>query len=684
MKLVSALLALGAVLPSARVSADEAADLSRTTPVPATQPIPVIDFFRPAMLDEPRLNPSGTHVAAIVAGGDDRHQLLVYNLKTLTKEVLGGQGDSDVYQVNWLNDTRLVFQLSSQKLYGIGLFATEVGSIGNCYPLQQYQGSRLVSVPSDDRVHPLVWNAFDSLRTQGDLGVSSIDTDVQSFGKAVDLLSLRSNSLEALSALRNAQENNQRHILHTYPMPGPGHVTGYAADKDGHLEYAFVTHGRERSLYRFFAGSWAKCPVNLETTAVIGAGNQPGQLVAVGGALDGKPRPLRFLDAASGEFGQVLLADKDYDFNGWVYRDPISHDILGATTVLSGPHVVWFSDVYKNLQKMLNGFFPNTYVQLIGSNERQNLFLVGSSSDRQPVTYSWVNLETRQAGLIAKSRPWIDPDRMQPMGAIKFKTRDGHLLDAYLTLPKGATAKTPAPMVVLAHGGPWLRDRWGFNGEVQFLASRGYAVLQPNYRGSPGTVWMVKPGEDWDFLKMHEDVSDATRGAISTHLVDPSRIAIMGGSFGGYLALQGLVNEPSLYRCAIAIAGVFDWEDFLNEKKANIEHFGDASFDLFLIREGDPSTHRERFDAISPARHIDRVHAPVFVSHGGYDTIADIGQSKRLVSELEKHGVPHETYFVLTETQGMHHLVNQVGLYSRIEAFLAKNLAPQAPAAKAP
>jgi len=666
------------------LDADNSIDLKRTTPVASTDQIPVSDFFRPAVLQEPKLNPSGTHIAAIITASSDRHLLLVYDLKTRKQEILGGPvGDSDISQVYWLNDRRLVFQVSVQKLYGVGFFAADVGSLSDCYALLQYYGTHLISVPSDNRLRPLVWNSRDGLETQRDLGVASVNTDIRSTGKAVSLLAIQSGSLQGLSAVKDAQENNERHIDGQYPIPGPGIVGGYMADKDGRLEYAFVAQDRSRSLYRLVSGQWARCPVDLEKVAIIDCGNVPGQLVAVGGAMDGRPRPLRFLDSSTGSLGDVLLPEKAYDFTGSVYRDPISHVIIGASSQRDGPHMAWFSDLYGNLQKILNGFFPGLYVRIIGSNEAQNLFLVATYSDRQPVVYNWVDLEKRTAGLIENSAPWIDPKRMSPEQIFKFKTRDGHVLDAYLTLPAGASKTNPAPLVVLSHGGPWLRDSWGYNGEAQFLASRGYAVLQTNYRGSPGYGWMFPGGEDWDFLKMHYDVTDATKAVIAAGLVDAKRVAIMGGSFGGYLALEGVVNDPELYCCAVTIAGVFDWEQFFDEKKFNFEHFGDSSFSLMMLREGDPKTQREKFDAISPVRHINRVRVPVFVSAGGYDEIADIGQSRRLLSELEKNSVPHESFIVSTETHGMQHLSNEVALYSRIETFLAKNLAPSTPAAAA-
>jgi dipeptidyl aminopeptidase/acylaminoacyl peptidase len=666
--------ALSAIITTA--CAAEKIDLERVKPVPADQPIPVTDFFRPAILQEPKLNPSGTHIAAIITAGEDRHQLLVYEVKTQKTEITGGSGDKDVYEVNWLDDSKLMFNLATKKLYGLGLIAAEIGSLGNSYPLLQYYGTRLIAVPPQNRLRPLVWNSYDSLEIGRDLGAAVINANIRG-GHILNLVAAGNNYSDAM----DVRTNNDKHIVESYPVPGPGLTYRYLADKDGQLQYAFTAKEGALTMHHLQAGQWIKCSVDLENIEVVGCADEPGQVMVVGPRQDGKPRALQLMEAVTGKLGEVVLQDKGYDFDGWLYRNPATHEIIGAVFERSGPHVVWFNDDYRNLQKILNGFFPGLVVRIIGSNEAQNLFLVATFSDRQPVVYNWVDLEKRTAGLFKNSAPWIDPQRMQPQSVVKFKTRDGRQLDAYLTLPAGASKSDPPPLVVLPHGGPWARDSAGFDGEAQFLASRGYAVLKPNYRGSTGYGWMFPLEDQWDFRKMHDDVTDATKVMIASGLIDKGRIAIMGGSFGGYLAVSGVVNEPTLYRCAVTIAGVFDWERQIKDSK--YDQFDSPIFGRMMRMLGDPKKQPEKFDSISPGRHADQIRVPVFVSAGKEDSTVEIEQSRALISALEKYHVVYEKLIVSEEGHGMAHLDNRVELYTRIAAFLDKYLKPVQPVATA-
>jgi acetyl esterase/lipase len=627
------------------------------------------------------LNSAGTHIAAIVTVGEDQHDLLVYELKTKEGEVLSVRGDNDISSVHWLNDRKLVFELLEKKMYRVGLLAADFGRISHPYPLFQYYGSELIAVPKNNRLQPLVWNRYDGLDSRlgvgYDLGVCSADSELNT-GAVFDLAAADSRRANVVAA----RSFNNQHILHSYPQPKSGIVVGYLADRDGQLAFSVTSIDGRPTLQRLAGTEWVKCPVDLDRVDVVGCGDQTNQLVVVGPRQEGKPRALQLMDAATGQLGAVLLQDQEYDFDGWLYRHPVTNEILGGGFERNGPRVFWFGESYRKLQKLLDARFPGYVVRIIGSDDAQNVFLVATFSDRQPVVFHWVNLEKHAAGLFKQSAPWIDPARMQPQSVIKFKTRDGRLLDAYLTLPAGASKQNPPALVVLPHGGPWVRDSWGFDGEAQFLASRGYAVLKPNYRGSTGYGWMFPEDDRFDFLKMQEDVTDATKAMIASGLIDGSRVAIMGGSFGGYLAVSGVVNEPALYRCAISNAGVFDWTELIHEK--NDYRHDSSAYDWLLRRLGDPKKQQEKFEAISPLRHVEQIRVPVFVAGGKDDPNVEITQSKRLISALEKNHVPHETFLVSEEGHGMHHLNPQVELYTRIEAFLDKYLKPATPVATAP
>jgi len=644
-------------------------DLSRITPVAADQQIPIEDFFRPRILAQPTMNPAGTHVAALITTDEDKQHLLVHDLKTQKSEVTSGSGEKDIYSVMWVGDSRLMFRLSARKAYGLGLIGATVGNVSKGYPILQYSSTSVIAIPSKNRSRPLVWNAS-SIETGKDQGAAIIRTD--DFGGSIINLTAAGVGSDAVF---QARDNNDKHIVRTYPVPEPGITYGYLADREGDLAYAFNALAGDLMMFRFTGKGWLKCPIDLEAFDVIGAGNSPGSIVVLAPKLDGKPRALRIMDPATGELGDVLFQDNAYDFDGWLYRTPTTNEIIGAMFNRDGPRTVWFTEEYQALQKILNGFFPGMVVRVIESNDAQGIFLVAVFSDRQPVIYNLVDLEKRSVGLFKNSAPWIDPARMQPMSVIKFKTGDGRRLDAYLTLPAGASKENPAPLVVIPHGGPFARDVWGYDPESQFLASRGYAVLKPNYRGSTGYGWMFTEEEEWDFLKMHDDVTAATKALAASGYVDPDRIAIMGGSFGGYLALMGVTAEPDLYRCAVSIAGVFDWAKHVQEQK--YDQYDSPVYGRMIRKLGDPKKDPEKFAALSPIHRVDRIKVPVFVAGGKDDTVVVIAQSKALLSALEKNNVPHEDLLVRAEGHGMARVENEVKLYGRIEAFLATNLAPR-------
>ncbi|HEY4989651.1 MAG TPA: prolyl oligopeptidase family serine peptidase, partial [Opitutaceae bacterium] len=451
-----------------------------------------------------------------------------------------------------------------------------------------------------------------------------------------------------------------------------GFNISFTPDKLGKLAFGMTQEDGILALNKLSGDAWIKCPEDMDQIDLVDAGDEPGQVVVLGQRDGAGPRPLEFMDAATGKPGEVILQDKGYDFAGWLFRDPLSHDIVGAVYNRAAPHVVWFTQAYRDLQAVVDKLFPNQIVRILGMDDSGKILLISSGSDRQPVVFSWVNLEKHTSGLIKSSAPWIDPKRMMPTGIIKYTTAEGRQLDAYLTLPANASKKNPPPLVVIPHGNEEARWIWGYNPEVQFFASRGYAVLQPNYRGSAGYTWMFPEEESWDFRKMNDDVAAATKKAIDMGLVDRTRVAIVGAEFGGYLAVAGTALEPGLYKCAVATSALFDWGRYIKESK--IRQYSDATYSRYLRKLGDPSRDQERYDAMSPLPHAAQIHSALLIAWGEYDDPELISESRDMASAAQRNGNVVETESFLNESYGVHHLDHKIELYQHIEAFLAKNL----------
>ena len=614
------------------------------------------------MFKNPALNPAGTHFAAIVTTTTDRLDLLAFELATQKTEQLTGGGQHDIAQYHWLNDRRMLLTLTKDKLYAAGLFAVELGRFSNAYVLQRRNVFVPVGFPRANPTQAIVWMKHNAYNRGKDGGVTKIDTkrktEVLGYGMTQ----------------RIDDDGVQADIVESYDSPKGGDVTGYMADRSGELAFAITAEDGVSTLHRFINKKWERSPVDLEEMPIVGIGDEPDQLLTLGPREEGKPRALHLLNAATGERGPLLFQDKAYDFVGVrIYRHPVDNRILGLQYQRKGPESVWFDAVYERIQAGMERAFPGQVVRIIGSDRAEKQFFVAVSSDVRPTSYFHVTFETKSFVQVSNVAPWIDPERMRPMQLVSYKTRDGKTIEGYVTLPEGASTENKVPLVVLPHGGPWVRDGWGWDPEVQFLASRGYAVFQPNYRGSAGFAWRFPEEDMWAFRKMHDDVTDGVKAVLKTRLIDADRIAIMGASFGGYLALSGAAHEPELYRCAVTIAGVFDWERML--KDARESDYLRGRYGLLKRQLGDPAKRKEAFEDISPIKHVAKVKIPIFVAHGVEDIVTTLDQSTALVSELKKHGVPHVKQIERGEGHGFHMLENRIDLYTGIEAFLAKHLA---------
>ena len=296
------------------------------------------------------------------------------------------------------------------------------------------------------------------------------------------------------------------------------------------------------------------------------------------------------------------------------------------------------------------------------------MFLV--SSGREPGRYFLYDAAHGKAEFLLAVRPWIHPERMGEVEPFTMKARDGLALHGYVTRPPGKENARNLPMVVFVHGGPYgVLDFWEYDPWVQMLATRGYAVLQVNFRGSGGYgEAFIRAGyREWG-AKMQDDVTDATRWAIAQGIADPRRICIFGGSYGGYAALQGVVRDPDLYRCAIGYVGVYDLALMYSRGDIPQSLYGENYLKVVLGEARDELRRR------SPAASAGRIKARMMLVVGGQDKRVPPAQGQAMRSALGKAGVEHEWIHERTEGHGFHGERNVERLMQRIDAFLASSL----------
>ena len=368
-----------------------------------------------------------------------------------------------------------------------------------------------------------------------------------------------------------------------------------------------------------------------------------------------------------------VLASPEFDLDpGFVSTD---RGLLGLRYTIDAEVTEWLDPGMKAVQAAVDRLLPSTANRIsIPRRAETSYVLVESFSDVQPTMFKLYDTRTRKLVELGAIIPAIPPASLGTTDMVHYKARDGMPIPAYLTVPAGR-AKKNLPMVVLVHGGPWLRGgSWSWNPEVQFLASRGYVVLQPEFRGSAGFGSRhFKAGwKQWG-LAMQNDVADGARWAIASGLADPKRICIAGGSYGGYAALMGLINDPELFKCGIDWAGVTDiglmysvhWSDIPDDYK----RYG------MPVLVGDRIADAAQLKAASPLDNAARIRQPLLMAYGGWDMRVPIVHGEKLRDAVRQHNDKVEWVVYPNEGHGWSKPENQVDFWTRVEAFLQRNLA---------
>lgn len=355
-------------------------------------------------------------------------------------------------------------------------------------------------------------------------------------------------------------------------------------------------------------------------------------------------------------FATIRTLDTDVPVGARYMHDRITSRFIDPASPLAR--------IYRQLEKG----FPDEGVFVTSGTRDGKLLLVQVMSDRNRGDFYIFDTVAKKVDPLTSRRIWIDPAKLPPTRRVQFAARDGLVLHAYLTLPSGAQAGTPSPMVLLPHGGPFgVFDHWGFDEETQILAAAGYAVLRVNYRGSGnyGRAFKAAGAKQWG-LAMQDDLTDATRWAIDQKIATADRICIYGASYGGYAALMGAAKEPELYRCAAGYVGVYDLEMMHRDDSRSARSARNWALDWL----GD----RDRMAAVSPTRLADRIKVPVFLAAGGKDRIAPIEHTEKMEKALKAAGVPVETLSFPHEGHGFYTDEHRREYYTKLLDFLSRHL----------
>jgi dipeptidyl aminopeptidase/acylaminoacyl peptidase len=378
------------------------------------------------------------------------------------------------------------------------------------------------------------------------------------------------------------------------------------------------------------------------------------------------------LDLDSGKFGDILYQDPQYDV-GTPLIDEWTGRNVGVVVAHERYEYHYFEPAMQALQRGVEAQFPGLDARVESLSRNRDKAIVIVQSPTLPPTLYFLDRTSHRATKIASTYPALSQSDLGEMKAYPYKARDGMNIEAFLTLPPGRKPEG-LPVVVLVHGGPDDRDVVGFDWWAQFLANRGYAIFQTNYRGSSGygAAYTAAGLQQWG-LKMQDDISDGVKKLVADGVADPKRICIVGANYGGYAALAGATFTPDLYACAASFAGISDLT--LDMRRIQETTNANSSFYKFVTsRIGDPVHDEIRLAATSPALHADQVKIPILLMHGSADSTVRIEQSEAERDALQRAGknVQYERiegddhYFTLADTR--------IEMLRKLEAFLAANI----------
>ncbi len=598
--------------------------------------IPMKDFFRNPVKTAYKLSPDGEHLAYLQPW---KTRLNVHVQKIGEKKVtrLTNAEKRDITKYLWANNKRIVYVQDTGGDENYRAYAVNIDGSNpkDLTPFEKVQ-TWLIDELKNDPGHMLI-----SLNKRNK--------------RIFDVYRININTGEMKMVAKN-----------------PGNIMGWSTDHAGKLRAATTTDGVNRSiLYREKESDPFKkiITTNFKETLEPLFFTYDNKYIYVVSNIGRDKEAIFKYDITNGKFMEKIYEHPEVDVTRLLKSDK-KKKILGVAYTLEKRHYFFFDKEREKLQENLEKRLPGVEVVVDNASRDETKLLVRTYSDKTRGAYYFYNTSTNELKKLVEISPWLKEEYMADQEPIKYESRDRLTIHGYLTLPKGA-AKKNLPVVVHPHGGPWHRDSWGYNPEVQFLANRGYAVLQVNFRGSTGygrKFWEIS-FKKWG-KEMQDDVTDGVKWIIKKGIADPKRIGIYGGSFGGYATLAGLAFTPGLYACGVDYVGVssiFSWiKAFPPYWKPYLE--------MVYEMVGHPEKDKELLKAASPFFHVDKIKVPLFIAQGANDVRVPKAESDQMVKALKKRGIDVPYMVKDNEGHGFRNEENRFDFYRAMEKFLGKHL----------
>lgn len=601
-----------------------------------TRLIPMEDFFRNPEKTNFKLSPDGKHIAYLKPW---QNRLNVYIQKVDQDEAIRitEATERDIAGYMWANNSRIAYAQDRRGDENWHGYAVDIDG-SNYIELTPFEGVqiRLVDELEEDDDHVLI-----SLNKRD--------------RRIFDVYWINVNT----GQMKMIAEN-------------PGNVTHWVTDNEGKVRVAVVFDGMNNTLlYRKTESDPFKAIVTTDFNSTIWPQffTFDNKYLYVWSNVSRDKGAIYRYDPEDGKSLELIYEHPDVDVS-YLMRSKKRKVITGVSFITDKRHYHFFDKKRKELQDNLERRLPGYEVAVVDMSKEETKVMVRTYSDKSLGSYYYYDLISREFRKLVDVSPWLNEDELANMKTIQYKSRDGLTIHGYLILPKGVEPKN-LPVVINPHGGPWYRNRWGFNSEVQFLANRGLAVLQVNFRGSTGygkAFWQAS-FKEWG-RKMQDDITDGVHWLIQQGIADSKRIGIYGTSYGGYATLAGLAFTPDLYACGVDFVGISNILTWLN----SLPPYWELSRRRFYEMVGDPEKDHELLRAASPVFHANKIKAPLFVAQGANDPRVKKAESDQIVEALKKRGIEAMYMVKDNEGHGFRNEENRFDFYEAMEEFLGKHL----------